>query len=113
MYRFAGVVECERELAVIRAAGGRELLDCEVLVVTLEHPPTSPRQRFVTGRRLVCSLGCVVGALADRLVVVDQQPCGCAGARERGVAPARPAIALRGAQRELVARSTLTDATRA
>ena len=57
------MVEGERELAVIRAAGGRELFDREVLVVALEHPPARPREQLVTGRWLVCSLGCVLGTL--------------------------------------------------
>ena len=53
LHRFAGVVERECELAVVRASGGRELLDREVLVVALEHPPPRPREQLVTGRRLV------------------------------------------------------------
>ena len=48
LYWFAGVFEGERELAVVRAAGGRELLDGEVLVVALEHPPPRPRQQLLT-----------------------------------------------------------------
>ena len=53
LYRFAGVAEGERELAVVGAAGGWELFDREVLVVALEHPPARPCEQLVTARGLV------------------------------------------------------------
>jgi hypothetical protein len=44
LHWFAGVVEGERELAIIHATGRCELLDRQVLVVTLDHPPTGTRK---------------------------------------------------------------------
>ena len=89
------MVECESELAVVRTAGGRELLDSEVLVVALEHPPPCTRQQLSRVAGWFAGSGAWSARSRDG-VVVDQQPRGCAGARERGVAPPRCEIARRG-----------------
>ena len=82
--RSAGVLVREGELAVVGAAGGRELFDREVLVVALEHPPARARQQLTTARDLAVLLGRDVGAVVHGLVVVDQQPRG-SRARESAV----------------------------
>ena len=49
--RSAGVLVREGELAVVGAAGGRELFEGEVLVVALEHPPARASQQAHRGPR--------------------------------------------------------------
>jgi hypothetical protein len=78
--RSAGVLVGEGELAVVGAAGGRELFECEVLVVALEHPPARASEQLITADELAVLFGREVGAVVRGLVVVDQQSGGGAGA---------------------------------
>ena len=91
--RSAGVLVREGELAIVGAAGGRELFEREVLVVALEHPSARASEQVITARDLAVLFGRDVGAVVHGLVVVDQEPRAVARARERGVAPAGGEIA--------------------